>query len=116
MACWRLSTHRQSVTLKSVEESKKILDSWYDVVGDDPSASSKPDEDVGAQLGDDLNTSGAITRLHAIAGGRNAVASGQLKASAMLLGLLGQTKTAYLASNPKAVEVNNEAVDALIGL
>jgi cysteinyl-tRNA synthetase len=119
-----LKTHYRSPTdwtLKGVEESKKVLDSWYDVVGDDTKALGKPDEEVSAQLGDDLNTSGAITRLHAIAAGR-AGTSGQaqidikqkLKASAMLLGLLGQTKTEYLASNPKMVEVNKETVNALI--
>jgi cysteinyl-tRNA synthetase len=72
-------------------------------------------------LGDDLNTSGVITRLHAIASGRTG-ASGlaqievkrTLKASAMLLGLLGKTKRQYLESNPKAVTVNTAVVDALI--
>ena len=110
-----LKTHYRSPidwTLKGVEESKKVLDSWYDIVGD-IQVSGEPDEAVGAQLGYDLNTSGAITRLHAIAAGRVA-ASGQLKASAMLLGLLGQTRTEYLASNPKAIEVNSSVVDALI--
>lgn len=111
-----LKTHYRSPidwTLKGVEESKKVLDSWYDIVGDDTQTPSQPDEAVSAQLGDDLNTSGAITRLHAIAAGRSA-ASGQLKASAMLLGLLGQTRTEYLASNPKAIEVNSSVVEALI--
>ena len=111
-----LKTHYRSPidwTLKGVEESKKVLDSWYDIVGDDIQTPGEPDDAVSAQLGDDLNTSGAITRLHAIAAGRSA-ASGQLKASAMLLGLLGQTRTEYLASNPKAIEVNSSVVDALI--
>ena len=119
-----LKTHYRSPidwTLKGVEESKKVLDSWYDIVGDDTQAFGEPDEDVCAQLGDDLNTSGAITRLHAIASSRVG-ASGQgqldvkrkLKTSAMLLGLLGNTRKQYLASNPKAIVVNREAVDALI--
>ena len=119
-----LKTHYRSPidwTLKGVEESKKVLDSWYDIVGDDTQALGEADEAVGTQLGDDLNTSGAITRLHAIAAGRSA-ASGQpqidikqkLKTSAMLLGLLGKTRKEYLASNPKAIEVNSEVVDALI--
>jgi cysteinyl-tRNA synthetase len=72
-------------------------------------------------LSDDLNTSGVITRLHAIASGR-AGDSGlgpieikrTLKVSAMLLGLLGKTKREYLESNPKAVTVNKAVVDALI--
>ncbi|MDE1936945.1 cysteine--tRNA ligase [Bradyrhizobium sp.] len=119
-----LKTHYRSPidwTLKGVEESKKVLDSWYDIVGDDTQALGEPDEDVSAQLGDDLNTSGAITRLHAIASSRVGT-SGQgqldvkrnLKTSAMLLGLLGNTRKQYLASNPKAIVVNREAVDALI--
>ena len=119
-----LKTHYRSPidwTLKGVEESKKVLDSWYDIIGDDTQASGEPDEAVRAQLGDDLNTSGAITRLHAIASGRVGT-SGQaqidvkqkLKASAMLLGLLEKTKKEYLDSNPKAVTVNQEVVDALI--
>jgi len=119
-----LKTHYRSPsdwTLKSVEESKKVLDSWYDIVGDDTPALGELDEEVSAQLGDDLNTSGAITRLHAIAAGRMG-ASGQaqievkqkLKTSAMLLGLLGKTRKEHLASNPKAIEVNRDVVDALI--
>jgi cysteinyl-tRNA synthetase len=119
-----LKTHYRSPidwTLKSVEESKKVLDSWYDVVGDDTQALGELDEGVTAQLGDDLNTSGAITRLHAIASSRvGTIGQAQidvkrkLKTSAMLLGLLGKTKNEYLVSNPKAVEVNREVVDALI--
>jgi cysteinyl-tRNA synthetase len=111
-----LKTHYRSPidwTLKGVEESKKVLDSWYDIVGDDTHALGKPDEEVSAQLGDDLNTSGAITRLHAIAAGRSA-ASGQFKASAMLLGLLGKTRKEYLDSNPRKIEVDTKIVDALI--
>ena len=119
-----LKTHYRSPidwTLKGVEESKKVLDSWYDIVGDDTQALGEPDEDVSAQLRDDLNTSGAITRLHAIASSRVST-SGQgqldvkrnLKTSAMLLGLLGKTRKEYLASNPKAIVVDREAVDALI--
>src|ERR1700749_1214889 len=85
-----LKTHYRSPidwTLKGLEESKRVVDSWYDVVGDE--ASGDVDEDVVSLLSDDLNTSGVITRLHAIAAGR-AESSGTLKASAELLGLLGK--------------------------
>jgi cysteinyl-tRNA synthetase len=115
-----LKTHYRSPidwTLKGVEESKKVLDSWYDIIGDDTQVVGEPDEDVSAQLGDDLNTSGAITRLHAIASGRSGTeidAKRKLKTSAMLLGLLRKTRTEYLASNPKAIVVNKQTVDALI--
>ena len=118
-----LKTHYRSPidwTLKGVEESKKVLDTWYDIIGDEEAA-AEPDEEVSAQLGDDLNTSGAITRLHAIAASRVGTSGKaqidvkhKLKASARLLGLLGKTKTEYLASNPKATVVNRAVVDALI--
>jgi cysteinyl-tRNA synthetase len=119
-----LKTHYRSPidwTLKGLEESKRVIDSWYDIVGDDTQAPGKADDGVVSLLSDDLNTSGVITRLHAIASGRTE-ASGSapieikrtLKASAMLLGLLGQTKREYLESNPKAVTVNKAVVEALI--
>ncbi|WP_298253938.1 cysteine--tRNA ligase [Bradyrhizobium sp.] len=115
-----LKTHYRSPidwTLKGVEESKKVLDGWYDIIGDDTQAQGEPDDDVIAQLGDDLNTSGAITRLHAMASGRSGTeidVRRKLKTSAMLLGLLGKTRKEYLASNPRAIVVNKEAVDTLI--
>jgi cysteinyl-tRNA synthetase len=119
-----LKTHYRSPidwTLKGLEESKKVVDSWYDIVGDDAQAMGSADEGVLSSLGDDLNTSGAITRLHAIASGRTGT-SGQaqidikrtLKVSAMLIGLLEKTRTEYLASNPKAILVDKDIVDALI--
>ena len=119
-----LKTHYRSPidwTLKGVEESKRVLDSWYDIVGDDTQASGEADEGIISTLGDDLNTSGAITHLHAIASGRLGT-SGQaqvdikrkLKVSAMLLGLLEKTKNEYLESNPKAIVVNRDVVEALI--
>jgi cysteinyl-tRNA synthetase len=119
-----LKTHYRSPidwTLKGLEESKRVIDSWYDIVGDDTQATGNADEEVVSLLSDDLNTSGVITRLHAIASSRTG-SSGQtqidtkstLKASAMLLGLLGKTKRESLESNPKAVTVNKDVVDALI--
>ena len=119
-----LKTHYRSPidwTLKGLEESKRVINSWYDIVGDDTRASGIADDGVVSLLSDDLNTSGVITRLHAIASGRTA-ASGlapieikrTLKVSAMLLGLLGKTKREYRESNPKAVLVNKAVVNALI--
>jgi cysteinyl-tRNA synthetase len=119
-----LKTHYRSPidwTLKSLEESKRVVDSWYDIVGDDTQATGGTDEDVLSLLGDDLNTSGAITRLHAIAASRTG-SSGKtqidikltLKVSAMLLGLLGKTKTEYVKTDSKAVAVNKDVVDALL--
>ena len=119
-----LKTHYRSPidwTLKGLEESKRVIDSWYDIVGDDTQASGTADDGVVSLLSDDLNTSGVITRLHAIASGRAGASEAAqidsqrtLKVSAMLLGLLGKTKREYLESNPKAVAVNKTVVDALI--
>ncbi|MDR3487787.1 MAG: cysteine--tRNA ligase [Bradyrhizobium sp.] len=119
-----LKTHyRQPIdwTLASLEESKRVIDSWYDIVGDDTQATGEVDEIFHSLLSDDLNTPGAITRLHAIASSR-AGTSGQaqvyvkrkLKASAMLLGLLVHTKKEYLTSDPESVLVDKEIVDAFI--
>jgi cysteinyl-tRNA synthetase len=119
-----LRTHYRSPidwTLKGVEESKRVLDSWYDIVGGDTQALGDADDGVTSLLNDDLNTSGAITRLHAIASSRTG-ALGQaqagvkrkLKVSAMLLGLLGRTKKEYLDSNPRAIVVNKDLVETLI--
>jgi cysteinyl-tRNA synthetase len=119
-----LKTHYRSPidwTLASLEESKKVLTSWYDIVGDDTHALGEADETFSSLLSDDLNTPGAITRLHAIASSRIGT-SGQaqidvkrkLKASAMLLGLLVRTKKEYLSSDPKIVLVNKDVVDAFI--
>jgi cysteinyl-tRNA synthetase len=121
-----LKTHYRSPidwTLASLEESKKVLTSWYDIVGDDTQASGEVDEVFSSLLNDDLNTPGAITRLHAIASSRVGT-SGQeqidvkrkLKASAMLLGLLGRTKEEYLTSDPKVVLVNKDVVDASVAV
>jgi cysteinyl-tRNA synthetase len=121
-----LKTHYRSPidwTVASMEESKRVLDSWYDIIGDDTQAIGETDEGVASLLGDDLNTSGAITRLHAIASSRTGTSGQtqidikrQLKVSATLLGLLERTKKEYLASNPKAkaIDVRKDVVDALI--
>src|ERR1700744_2836523 len=91
-----LKTHYRSPidwTLKGLEESKRVVDSWYDIVGDDTTATGSADEEVVSLLSDDLNTSGVITRLHAIASSRAGTSvqaqidvKRTLKVSAMLLG------------------------------
>jgi cysteinyl-tRNA synthetase len=119
-----LKTHYRSPidwTLSSLEESRKVLDTWYDIVGDDIQAVGEADEAFLVLLNDDLNTSGAITRLHAIASSRIGTSGKaqidikrQLKVSAKLLGLLGKTKKQYLANDPKVILVNKDVVNALI--
>jgi cysteinyl-tRNA synthetase len=119
-----LRTHYRSPidwTLKGLEESKRVIDSWYDIIGDDTQALGEVDEEFGALLSDDLNTSGAITRLHAIASSRIGTSGKtqidvkrKLNVSAMSLGLLGQPKKEHLAGDPKVVLVDKGAVDAFI--
>src|SRR4051812_15110368 len=65
-----LRTHYRSPmdwTAKGLEESKKIIDNWYELLGDDTQADAEPDDLVVEALADDLNTSSAIARLHALA-------------------------------------------------
>src|SRR6185312_3065385 len=73
-------------------------------------------------LADDLNTSGAITRLHALTTQIRGHASDhsqielkrKLKASGMLLGLLSATRRDFLLSDPRAIAVDESAVHELI--
>jgi cysteinyl-tRNA synthetase len=120
-----LKTHYRSPidwTLRGVEESKKTIDSWYEIVGDDTEVTGDPDSEFVETLADDLNTSNAITRLHAIASQIRGQASGfpqielkrKLKASAMVLGLLGKTRSDYLGGDPHATIVDEAAVNDLL--
>jgi cysteinyl-tRNA synthetase len=120
-----LKTHYRSPmdwTVKGLEDSKKTLDHWYKVIGDDTQAIGEVDEQVLGSLFDDLNTSNAITHLHGIASEIRAGASGlaqielkrQLKASAMMLGLLKQSEGEYLKSDPRAIIVDEATVKALM--
>jgi cysteinyl-tRNA synthetase len=109
-------------TVKGLEESKKTLDHWYKLIGDNTRAAGEIDEQVFAPLFDDLNTPNAITRLHGIVSEIRGRASElaqielkrRLKASAKVLGLLEQTEGEYLRSDPKAVIVDETAVNALM--
>jgi cysteinyl-tRNA synthetase len=81
--------------VKGLEESTKVLDGWYDTVGDVAPAAT-PDAGFVEALADDLNTPAAITHLHHLK-------DGALKSSALLLGLLtmtaSQRKSAALAES-----------------
>jgi cysteinyl-tRNA synthetase len=109
-------------TVKGLEESKKTLDHWYKVIGDDTQSIGELDAQVFAPLFDDLNTSNAITRLHGIVSEIRGHVSGleqielrrRLKASAKVLGLLEQTESEYMRSDPKAVIVDETAVNTLM--
>jgi len=120
-----LRTHyRQPIdwTVKGLEESSRILDGWYDIVGDDTSGESAPDANFVAALCDDLNTPSALTQLHRLAGEIRGPASGlaqielkhTLRASGMLAGLLAQSKREYLENDPRRVVVDEAKVISLI--
>jgi cysteinyl-tRNA synthetase len=118
-----LKTHYRSPidwTVKALEESNKTIDAWYDLIGDDTRFVHGLDLGLIESLSDDLNTSNAITYLHSVATEIRGRASGlaqielkqKLKTSAMLLGLLGQTKGEFLAENYKGFD--EETIQALI--
>ncbi|WP_265529156.1 cysteine--tRNA ligase [Sphingomicrobium marinum] len=85
-----LSAHyRQPLpwTIKLIEQSRATLDGLYRKVGD--AAPGEVDDGVVAALGDDLNTPRALSRLGQIDD------PATLKASAALLGLLGETADSW---------------------
>jgi cysteinyl-tRNA synthetase len=83
-----LRTHyRQPIdwTVKALEEAEATLDRWYEAIGD-VEADGKPDPAVLKVLSDDLNTHGALVRVHELA---NLGDRGALRASLSLLGFAG---------------------------
>jgi cysteinyl-tRNA synthetase len=106
-----LRTHyRQPIdwTVRALEEAEATLDRWYDEVGDFDT-NGEPDEGVLNALTDDLNTPEAVASLHRLGG--QASASGRLRTSANLLGLLRQTRSerhaiALSEANTNAAEIN----------
>ena len=122
-----LRTHyRQPIdwTVKGLEESSKILDGWYDIIGDETNSSGTPDAEFVGALCDDLNTPNALTQLHRIAGEIRGPASGvaqielkrTLRASGMLVALLTHSKRKFMQAYPRraAVDVDEAKVASLI--
>ena len=121
-----LRTHyRQPIdwTERSLAESRKVLDHWYEVAGNiEVPIDIAPDRDLLDALCDDVNTPSAIARLHAIAGEIRGPASGlrqielkrSMKASGFLLGLLVRTREQYLKNDPHVVLVDKAKVESLI--
>ncbi|MCK1383376.1 cysteine--tRNA ligase [Bradyrhizobium sp. 21] len=122
-----LKTHYRSPidwTLKNLEESSKTLDEWYrDVADVEPSDDIDPD--FLNSLLDDLNTAGAIKRLHEISpvmrlsqsrlddwGGETA--QRYKKSAAMLLGLLPQSATARSEQMRSRAGIDPAKVAALL--
>jgi cysteinyl-tRNA synthetase len=122
-----LRTHyRQPMdwTVRGLEESQKILDDWYHILGD-PYGSDEGDVDqeVLKSLTDDLNTPSALTRLHAIANEIRGPASGayqlelksKLRVAGLQLGILWRSEGDYLRSHPhRVVNIDEAAVKRLI--
>jgi len=121
-----LRTHyRQPIdwTTRGLQESQRILDEWYQAVGDTPAAQkAMPDDDVIGSLCDDLNTPNVLTRLHALVSEIREPASGSrqielkrsLKSSGALLGILEKTRGAYLKADPRRVAIDESKVKSLI--
>ncbi len=118
-----LRTHyRQPIdwTLKGLEESAKVLDGWYDIIGDETNSSGTPDADFVGALCDDLNTPNALTQLHRLAGEIRGSAEVELKrtlrASGMLIGVMGQSRRKFMQANPRRaiVDVDEVKVTSLI--
>ena len=117
------SQYRQPIdwTVKGLEESSKVLDGWYDIIGDETNSSGTPDPEFVSVLCDDLNTPLAVTQLHRLAGeARSASGSAQvelkrtLRASGMLAGLLGQTRRKFMQAYPRRKVVDEAKVTSLI--
>jgi cysteinyl-tRNA synthetase len=109
-----LRTHyRQPIdwTVRALEEAEATLTRWYDAVGD-----AEPARDVASSvldaLADDLNTPAALSELHRLA--HEGSSPGLLKSSADLLGLLRQTRSERLAAALDEVDVDPEAIDAIV--
>ena len=121
-----LRTHyRQPIdwTTRGMQESQRILDEWYQAVGDTAAAREvMPDDDVIGPLCDDLNTPNVITRLHALVSEIRGPASASrqielkrsLKSSGALLGILEKAEEEYLKADPRRVAIDESKVKSLI--
>jgi cysteinyl-tRNA synthetase len=117
-----LMTHyRQPLdfTVRSLEVAERLLGQWYRKIADVESApTSDWADDVEDALADDLNTPGAITRLHAaadcIAEDGETDAPARFKAAANAMGLLERTEAEWRAQAEKRVGVDKGRVSELI--
>ncbi|MCC8964561.1 cysteine--tRNA ligase [Bradyrhizobium sp. Pear76] len=112
-----LKTHYRSPldwTLKSADESAKILDDWYAVAADaEPGA---PSTAMVEALYDDLNTAQAMAVLHGLrsAASSNEQSRKEFAGSLRLLGFLSESAAAWEARKQQASGVDAAAVEALI--
>ena len=100
-------------TERKREEAERMLDYFYEAVGDEAlDADIEPDGLLVEALSRDLNTKIALDQLHGAAvswhvlkEGREATAK-KLKKSASLLGLLGMTRSEWLAEKAKGYDLS----------
>ncbi len=117
-----LMTHyRQPLdfTVRSLEVAERLLGQWYRKIADVEAApTSDWADDVEDALADDLNTPGAITRLHVaadcIAEDGKTDAPARFKAAANAMGLLERTEAEWRAQAEKRVGVDKDRVSELI--
>ena len=102
-----LRTHyRQPIdwTVKELERALEDLHEWYDLIATEASSNGAVDHGVLEALSDDLNTHGALARVHELAEAKDRVA---LRASLTFLGFsCDQTKlarTVYLSGSASAM-------------
>ncbi len=103
-------------SVRKLEEAEAVLDGWYRAVGD-VAAGDVGCADMVAALSDDLGTTGAIAALHELrseAAKGNDEARQALKASAGLLGLLGQTESEWFAAKVSDASIDTGAVEAAV--
>ena len=114
-----LRTHyRQPIdwTVKSLAESKRTLDNWYDLTRDAGKGCLLCADVLGA-LEDDLNTPKAITALHEL---RREAAKGEggaascLKACAQFMGLLQATPEAWASWRPSSSTIDEAGINERI--
>ncbi|WP_029349351.1 cysteine--tRNA ligase [Bosea sp. 117] len=107
-----LKTHyRQPIdwTVKSLEESAKILEQWFDAAA--PDAYPRPAPAVLEALADDLNTPKAIAEMHAL---KDHAGKKALAGTLAFLGFTEAPLRGWLASRAPELDIAPEAIEARI--
>jgi cysteinyl-tRNA synthetase len=117
-----LKTHYRSPidwTVKGLEESAKIIDEWYALSADADGKTldaSKVNPALLEALGDDLNTSKAISELHQLRS-KSAHDAGALESfvvSLKFLGLLGVSSQQWASRKQASSGIDGKAVEDLL--
>jgi cysteinyl-tRNA synthetase len=113
-----LKTHyRQPIdwTVKGLQESERVLGDWY--AASEGAPGGVPAPEVLTALEDDLNTPQAIAALHRLRGEAehgSTEAARSLKASASLLGLLGQSAAEWEARRALKLAIEPSEIERMI--